>query len=385
MGKRNNRQLNKIYSRPLPITLTSQHYGITLPTLYPHNPISWIWFMIRYCQINVFYPVPESQTFEVHWENGIFKVVDEESMMKLWQMGFFGKGVLSRSEPTWKERVLARKKENVEAKDVAMEDITKMRREERKLFKSSRAQLQELELKDRQGIITAEEVEQLKALSETVQVLRKKGRVSGRSKSSIVERDSDGEDTDSEEEEDWEELAQLEYLQLQLVETFFLKFALNVINIPGIASTFDLFKTCCYQYDNNQSIQPNNKFIIDYVVYHHFRSLGWCVRSGIKFGTDFLLYKRGPPFTHAEYCVLVMKPDEQEYDWFQMAAKARVIGTVKKIFVLTYVGCPSPEEFKELVSQCEKDDTGLAIGDLLQQYKVSEILYRRWAPSRTRD
>jgi len=49
-----------------------------------------------------------------------------------------------------------------------------------------------------------------------------------------------------------------------------------------------------------QSLQFDNPFLINYVVYHHYRSLGWVVKGGIKFCVDYLLYKRGPVFTHAE-------------------------------------------------------------------------------------
>lgn len=45
----------------------------------------------------------------------------------------------------------------------------------------------------------------------------------------------------------------------------------------------------------------DNPFLVNYAVYHHFRSLGWVVKSGIKFCVDLLLYKRGPVFHHAEY------------------------------------------------------------------------------------
>ena len=44
----------------------------------------------------------------------------------------------------------------------------------------------------------------------------------------------------------------------------------------------------------------DNPFLVHYVAYHHFRSLGWIVKSGIKFCVDYLLYKRGPVFSHAE-------------------------------------------------------------------------------------
>ena len=38
-----------------------------------------------------------------------------------------------------------------------------------------------------------------------------------------------------------------------------------------------------------------------YAAYHYYRSLGWVVKGGIKFCVDYLLYKRGPVFQHAEY------------------------------------------------------------------------------------
>ena len=44
----------------------------------------------------------------------------------------------------------------------------------------------------------------------------------------------------------------------------------------------------------------DNPFIINYAVYHHYRSLGWVVKGGTKFCVDYLLYKRGPVFQHAE-------------------------------------------------------------------------------------
>lgn len=47
-------------------------------------------------------------------------------------------------------------------------------------------------------------------------------------------------------------------------------------------------------------LQFDNPFLVNYVVYHHYRSLGWVVKGGIKFCVDYLLYKRGPVFTHAE-------------------------------------------------------------------------------------
>ena len=70
-------------------------------------------------------------------------------------------------------------------------------------------------------------------------------------------------------------------------------------------------------------IRPDNPFLISYLIYHHYRSLGWVVRSGVKFCTDWVLYKgadgktgrgAGPPGGHAEFSVLVMKEYEDEED-----------------------------------------------------------------------
>ncbi len=45
----------------------------------------------------------------------------------------------------------------------------------------------------------------------------------------------------------------------------------------------------------------DNPFLIHYAAYHYYRSHGWVVKGGIKFCVDYLLYKRGPVFQHAEY------------------------------------------------------------------------------------
>ena len=44
----------------------------------------------------------------------------------------------------------------------------------------------------------------------------------------------------------------------------------------------------------------DNPFLIHYAAYHYYRSHGWVVKGGIKFCVDYLLYKRGPVFQHAE-------------------------------------------------------------------------------------
>lgn len=383
MSKRNNKKLlNQIYSRPLPIELSSDKYGVAMPTLFPHNPVSWLFYLTRLIQVNTLYSVPQSleTLIDVSYDSdGIFKVLDEESMAKLWRCGFFGKGTLSRSEPTWKARTIKRLNlDSNTANALSMEEVTNKRRDERKKFKAERSRLQELELKQRKGEISDLESSQLEQLRETLASLRL---IDFKLSKDSFDRETDLRFEDLDLIESNQLGRNLEFLQLQAIETFFLKFAVNVIRVNDF-STKQLFLECCRQ---SGILKPTNKFVLDYVVYHHYRSLGWCVRSGVKFGCDMLLYKRGPPFIHAEYCILVISNDDKaRYDWFEMAAKARVIGTVKKTFVLVYVDSPTEERFNSILSSAYSDE-GILFQDLFKLYKVTEILYRRWAPSKTRD
>ncbi|KAI5965692.1 SEN2 [Candida pseudojiufengensis] len=381
MGKQNSRQLNKIYRQPLPIDILKFRNEITI------NPLSWIKYLINFFKFKFF--IKDSPKLKVELDDGIFKVVDPKVMIKLWREGFFGKGILSRSEPTWYERTIERLNlvSSTNSK-LTMEQVTKIRRNERNEFKKKRQRLQELILKQRQNIISEDEINEMNKIDEELVEFRKK---EGLDLDNIVD-----EEVEQTREEDTaiidpttKSLIKLEFLQLQTVEAFFLKFALNRIEINDL-SVRDLFIKCCKLYDDDDEIKTNNKFILNYVIYHYFRSKGWCVRSGIKFGVDFLLYKRGPPFSHAEYCISIFQNSNSlgsnisELDWFQMSTKARVVGGVKKNYIHCYIESPNQNKFNEILNNNTIDD-GLMLKQLFYEYKISELIYRRWNPSRTRD
>lgn len=447
--RNNNKNLNQIYSHPLPLTLSGEIYG-PLPNLYPHNPVSWIYYGYKVWLIQFFKDVPQSKIpfikveFNVGNENeykndGIFKVSNEDDMLSLWRQGFFGKGNLSRSDPTWKSRINRRlnlideNDENERSNEIkktndntnnnksdngsglSNEDITKLRREERKKFKNERSKLQELELKQRQQTINEEELKLLEDLKAKLNELKVINELNDESISNTFNfetlRIEDQKIIDPIKQSLYKNL---EYVQLQPTEVFFLKFAINVIEINSISSIKELFITCCQQdikVSNRLSqqnikpshetiqhdIKPGNKFIQDYIVYHHFRSLGWCVRSGIKFGCDMLLYKRGPPFSHAEYGIIIIpnynqnnnKPTTIDHDdrikqWVDIQAVSRVVGGVKKSFMFAFVDIPSQVDFDKVINGNYADEKEQFI-KLFNLYKVTEVLYRRWVPSRTRD
>ena len=73
-----------------------------------------------------------------------------------------------------------------------------------------------------------------------------------------------------------------ESLHLTLEEAFFLSFGLGclqVLDMFGICLTIDgMWQLFC---------ESQKDFIQKYVAYHYFRSKGWVVKPGIKFGSDF--------------------------------------------------------------------------------------------------
>lgn len=194
-----------------------------------------------------------------------------------------------------------------------------------------------------------------------------------------------------------------EHLQLTLEEAFFLSYALGAISIHDTEtkaplSNQDLFylfrKTSYFPPRPNPSLSPDDSFMINYVVYHHYRSLGWIVRSGIKFSVDYMLYNRGPVFSHAEFGVVVLPSysdpywtsdpflekysrEKQQRTWAWMSCINRVITQVKKTLISTYVDIPPP------LSAQEEEDLG--IDGVLARYKVREFVMKRFAANRMRD
>ncbi|KAF3919039.1 hypothetical protein ABW21_db0201634 [Orbilia brochopaga] len=191
-----------------------------------------------------------------------------------------------------------------------------------------------------------------------------------------------------------------EHLQLTFQEAFFLAYALGVLSVqlgsdqtqqslPSLLRLFLRYSTFPPLPESSISLtnlNPDNRFLINYVVYHHFRSLGWVVKSGIKFSVDYLLYKRGPVFSHAEFAVLVVPSYSRwkgraeacrEWDWLHSIT--RVNSQVKKTVVLAYVDVPTIED----VQGWEKSGDGLK--GVFAKYKIREVALRRWIPGRNRD
>ncbi|XP_046461240.1 tRNA-splicing endonuclease subunit Sen2-like isoform X2 [Daphnia pulex] len=117
---------------------------------------------------------------------------------------------------------------------------------------------------------------------------------------------------------------------------------------------------------------PNFKSCIyRYLSYQHFRMAGWVVRSGIKFGTDFILYKQGPEFHHATYSVLVGNLNtviETTDSWVQLATANRITESVSKELLLC----------NAVLIQAEPDFSSPAC---IEQFLLNVVVLKRWVPA----
>ncbi|KAH8656606.1 hypothetical protein BGZ60DRAFT_384537 [Tricladium varicosporioides] len=197
-------------------------------------------------------------------------------------------------------------------------------------------------------------------------------------------------------------IKQEEHTQLTLEEAFFLSYSLGALTILDPATNlpisnkdlFTLFRqTSHFPPLSKPSISPDDPFMLNYIVYHHYRSLGWVPRSGIKFSVDLMLYMRGPVFTHAEFGVIILPSYSDPYwssttslqayakskeqrTWAWMNCINRVISQVKKTLILAYVDIPKPMSAEE--------ESKLGINEILQRYKVREFVMKRWVSNRSR-
>ncbi|RPB08440.1 hypothetical protein P167DRAFT_343614 [Morchella conica CCBAS932] len=381
---------NVVHALPLPLTT------VPLPPLIPHNPLSLLHIIIAYLFPGTTSHPSPLHVGAFHASTRAIHVTDPQSIKAFWEHGFFGKGSLSRSEPTWvirKRRALGVIGQN---EALTSEEVTMRRREERKEFKRERARAE----KERREKQLAEEGKIVRGPDDDQEKEQRDSAAAASSSSkSITFATVELPPRRRSPERPVVEVEDLEHLQLTLEESFFLSFGLGVLQIKDsktdeIIPQKDLLSMFrCQSYFPPRTpdmLQPDDPFLLNYVVYHHFRSLGWVVKSGIKFAVDYLLYNRGPVFTHAEFAILVLpayshpywdhdrvrKEEREKKPWHWLHCINRVSSQVKKTLILVYVEVPPP---------LEKTGAEDNVPKMLARYKVREVALRRWLVSRNRD
>ncbi len=162
-----------------------------------------------------------------------------------------------------------------------------------------------------------------------------------------------------------------------------------------------------------QALYPADPFLVNYAAYHHFRSLGWCVRPGIKFAVDWLLYRRGPVFSHSAFSVLLVPVfmDEGDRagphgdtDWYAEKTSWKWINTVMRVnslvqkvrrtcvcaltqtVILAYVTVPALSSFPDSARRGGGlDPRKFDMRSLMGRYTVREVSLTRFSAARRRD
>ncbi|KZF20240.1 hypothetical protein L228DRAFT_24910 [Xylona heveae TC161] len=420
----------RIHALPIPVKT------YPLPTFVPNNPISL--FHLAYTFFAHLLSAPPSHPqpcFEAYFSNETrsVHVADPATVRALWEQGFFGKGSLSRSEPTWMDR--EKRRRGLLAVETS-EEVTQKRRAERRAFKKERARKEreaiEEKLREEGKLVNVQDGEEVHkpdvetqshegepteggAVNGPVDALPAPEKAgfgeAGDAKKSVRFSESELHPRPLKNDAsaarptigDDEPIVDQEHLQLTLEEALFLTYGLGTLRVRDEAtgqliSTSSLFTMCRqHSYFPPKAIadlQPDDPFLISYVVYHHFRSLGWVVRSGIKFAVDYLLYNRGPVFSHAEFALIVLPSYSHPYwsepsrksqtvakeskQWWWLHCVNRVQSQVRKNLVLVYVDIPPPSSLADLSGTVN-------ITEALQCYRIREFSLKRWIPNRSRD
>ncbi|EIW72842.1 hypothetical protein TREMEDRAFT_25866 [Tremella mesenterica DSM 1558] len=438
-------------------------YGTPLPVLLPSSPLL---SPSRNTFLGSYIPsLLSRERIEIPQCVGVYDattrsvwVTRRDHIDILFRRGFFGKGTLSRSEPTWRERRLGDLKSG---DGLTAEQVREKRRIERKQFKIDRAAAMLSAAKAAEAVLTSGQTPSLEAISEdgssggvdlttlTPQTFlvrptrpdtnRNRGRKAFKrtpkpplpadapqpTPSSlapinpgveIVDLGPDEQQDEEDEEDLAEELVEdMEHLQLALEEAWFLASALGVLKIydpltntyPPPSAILPLFLTPFSPGLHPVvplPVRPDDPFLVSYVAYHHFRSLGWVVKPGIKFACDWLLYRRGPAFSHSAFsCVVIPvysdleEQAESPYgkeDWYVercswkwMNTIMRVNSLVQKTVILVYVTIPSTSAFppSTQLSGGGLDWRKINMSGILSRYTVREAALTRFSPARRRD
>ncbi|CAG8779869.1 9999_t:CDS:2, partial [Cetraspora pellucida] len=320
-------------------------------------------------------------------------VSEKQDIQKLWKQGFFGKGNLSRSEPTYEWR-----DGNKDSND-------------------DKNETEPTYLIDAPG--QPDITSPMTLIEQTIKIDYNDNKEGDDN----LKIDADENYNDNKDEDDIIQNRAAfiqENLQLTTEEAFFLSFGLGCLeiydtndNLMTIRDCWNAFRTSTVSISSFPSIstpnspqdspliQLDNPFIVRYVVYHYFRSLGWVVRGGMKFGCDYVL-----PY----YLSATSNTNNNHFrhnvttSWQLMSNLSRVCVQVKKSLVLCYVIIPpsplkkmpdlsSHEQIQTLTSSDDdkhhiNDKNNHSTFDLnnpfecIKHYKIKEVLIKRCTPER---
>ena len=90
-----------------------------------------------------------------------------------------------------------------------------------------------------------------------------------------------------------------------------------------------------YSYDEFYEIckETHHKFEEKFIIYQDLRQKGYIPRPGLKFGADFVVYKKGPGLEHSPFIAHVL-PHDAKITAIEMVRAGRLATSVRKKFVI---------------------------------------------------
>lgn len=238
---------------------------------------------------------------------------------QLYKMGFFGKGTLSRSQPMYNRNVNSKRK---------------------------RRNFNDKPNKRMRSFHVKHVAAQSPSTSSTSSTSLPSTAISDDRKPS--ETPVESEEKVGETEEGTPPEVVEEFLQLGYEEAFYLAFETNLLDIIDEKDYFMSAEECWERFSITDPSFP-----FRFVVYNFYRRKGWVVRSGLKYGTDFVLYPSSGPTRHHAVSSILITPQfgnrnsidhRRMTNWETLHTLGRVSETVAKGLVNCYVVVHEGEE-----------------------------------------
>jgi len=117
-------------------------------------------------------------------------------------------------------------------------------------------------------------------------------------------------------------------LKLNLIEALYLveRGVLEVRRLDGSLVSFEELRGL---------VESVEELRLLYTVYRDLRDRGFIVRSGLKYGSDFTVYRLGPGLEHAPYILHVYRGFER-LDPTEIVRAGRLSHSVRKTFILAF-------------------------------------------------
>lgn len=413
--KNNNHRLKKLYKNPLPIEFNEAYRFNNfefVTTVKEAANVSLYYFLkifIKSLKYRIIYKlrtfftksfVKENKYIDLHFENVMEKeyliIVHGDSTQRdyLWFNGYFGKGTLSRSQPTWLFRQLAKVSAGQKENNVALEDMTRIRRQQREFFKQKRSEYEsKIEDLKHKGVLNPYEnligeYLELKKLKEDM------GKQKGVLISKTVSEKQNPLAIEQDDYDTFEELIDQEDFLLSTEEYLFLKIVVSKATKSLWNTKYNLIFRPEMKLNMLVDQSQLKEMVYQFAIYSSLRNKKYIVKDGLKFGVDYIVYnKKGPVFQHAEYGILIRKIDLENAQQLRnedILSRLRVLNSSMKKMIIVDIHSTVDNGmwlkqckiWATLKSNSQCEEMFLA---LVEKCKIEQMLVKRWSVDRNRE